>query len=117
MDQLTFKIHQTGLKVVRLCAKSREAVSSDVTFLSLHELVRSLAAESQNELHKLMCLKEQLGELVSRDENRYKHLKRIAEREILANADVICTTCTGMLLASIMTDFVHSFLKRVPPIR
>lgn len=39
VDQLTEKIHQTGLKVVRLCAKSREAVSSPVEFLTLHHQV------------------------------------------------------------------------------
>ena len=42
VDQLAEKIHQTGLKVVRLAAKSREAVSSSVDHLSLH--VSSLAA-------------------------------------------------------------------------
>jgi len=40
------KIHATGLKVVRLCAKSREAVASPVEFLTLHYLVRHLAASS-----------------------------------------------------------------------
>jgi regulator of nonsense transcripts 1 len=39
VDHLTAKIHQTGLRVVRLTAKSREAIDSDVSFLSLHEQV------------------------------------------------------------------------------
>ena len=39
VDQLTDKIHKTGLKVVRLCAKSREAIDSPVSFLSLHNQV------------------------------------------------------------------------------
>ena len=39
VDQLTEKIHKTGLKVVRLCAKSREAIDSPVSFLSLHNQV------------------------------------------------------------------------------
>ncbi|KMS94059.1 hypothetical protein BVRB_025210, partial [Beta vulgaris subsp. vulgaris] len=95
VDQLAEKIHLTGLKVVRLCAKSREAVESTVQILTLHDLVRSLAAQTNNELHKLTLLKDQLGELSSRDEKRYKHLSRIAEREILQNADVICCTCAG----------------------
>lgn len=42
VDQLTEKIHRTGLKVVRLCAKSREAIDSNVSFLSLHNQVRSM---------------------------------------------------------------------------
>ncbi len=36
VDQLTEKIHQTGLKVVRINAKSREALDSSVGFLTLH---------------------------------------------------------------------------------
>ena len=40
VDQLTEKIHKTGLKVVRLCAKSREAIDSPVGFLALHNQVR-----------------------------------------------------------------------------
>lgn len=42
MDQLTEKIHQTGLKVVRLCAKSREAIDSPVSFLALHNQIRNM---------------------------------------------------------------------------
>ncbi|KAG7267922.1 LOW QUALITY PROTEIN: hypothetical protein CRUP_006672 [Coryphaenoides rupestris] len=68
-QRLTEKIHQTGLKVVRLCAKSREAIDSP--------------------------LKDETGELSSSDEKRYRALKRTAERELLMNADVICCTCVG----------------------
>lgn len=42
VDQLTEKIHKTGLKVVRLCAKSREAIDSPVSFLALHNQIRNL---------------------------------------------------------------------------
>lgn len=42
VDQLTEKIHQTGLKVVRLCAKSREAIDSPVSFLALHNQTRNM---------------------------------------------------------------------------
>lgn len=41
VDQLTEKIDKTGLKVVRLCAKSREAIDSPVSFLALHNQIRS----------------------------------------------------------------------------
>lgn len=40
VDQLTEKISLTGLKVVRVCAKSREAVSSRIDHLALHNMVR-----------------------------------------------------------------------------
>ena len=37
VDQLTDKINGTGLKIVRLCARSRESISSNVDYISLHE--------------------------------------------------------------------------------
>lgn len=42
VDQLTEKIHKTGLKVVRLCAKSREAIESPVSFLALHNQISNM---------------------------------------------------------------------------
>lgn len=42
VDQLAEKIAATGLKVVRLCAKSREAVASPVEHLTLHHQVGGL---------------------------------------------------------------------------
>jgi regulator of nonsense transcripts 1 len=93
VDQLCERIHRTGLKVVRLTAKSREDVESSVGFLSLHEQVRM--NDSNLELTKLSQLKSELGELSSQDEKKFKTLTRAAEREILNNADVICCTCVG----------------------
>jgi regulator of nonsense transcripts 1 len=93
VDQLCERIHRTGLKVVRLTAKSREDVESSVGFLSLHEQVRM--NDSNHELTKLTQLKSELGELSSQDEKKFKALTRAAEREILSNADVICCTCVG----------------------
>ena len=95
VDQLTEKIHATGLKVVRLCAKSREAVSSPVEFLTLHYQVKHYETPDKSELYKLQLLKDEQGELSSSDEKRYKTLKRSNEKEILQNADVICCTCVG----------------------
>ncbi|KAJ8103307.1 P-loop containing nucleoside triphosphate hydrolase protein [Lipomyces tetrasporus] len=93
VDQLTEKIHRTGLKTVRLTAKSREDIESSVSFLALHEQVR--LNDTNIELQKLTQLKQELGELSSQDEKKYKKLTRQAEREILTNADVICCTCVG----------------------
>ena len=42
VDQLAEKLHKTGLKVVRLCAKSREAIDSPVSFLALHNQIRNM---------------------------------------------------------------------------
>ena len=93
VDQLCERVHRTGLKVVRVTAKSREDVESSVGFLSLHEQVRM--NDTDVELNKLNQLKGELGELSSQDEKKWKQLTRAAEREILSNADVICCTCVG----------------------
>ena len=47
------------------------------------------------ELRKLQQLKDDQGELSAADEKRYRTLKRQCERELLQNADVICSTCVG----------------------
>ncbi|KAF8350432.1 ATP dependent helicase [Amanita rubescens] len=93
VDQLTEKIHSTGLKVVRLTAKSREALDSSVAFLTLHQQVAN--STTHVELQKLIQLKNEQGELSSNDERKYKTLIRQCEREILGAADVICCTCVG----------------------
>ncbi|KAF8559842.1 ATP dependent helicase [Imleria badia] len=93
VDQLTEKIHATGLKVVRLTAKSREALDSSVSFLTLHQQVANNTTHV--ELQKLIQLKNEQGELSSNDERKYKTLIRQCEKEILSAADVICCTCVG----------------------
>ncbi|XP_050403734.1 regulator of nonsense transcripts 1 [Patella vulgata] len=93
VDQLTEKIHRTGLKVVRVCAKSREAIDSPVSFLALHNQIKNM--ESVAELQKLQQLKDVTGELSSADEKRYRALKKQCEKELLQAADVICCTCVG----------------------
>ena len=93
VDQLTEKIHLTGLKVVRVTAKSREELDSPVSFLTLHEQVRN--SDTHQDLQKLIQLKNDQGELLAMDEKKYKTLKRAVEREILQNADVITCTCVG----------------------
>ena len=47
VDQLAEKISSTGLRVVRLSAKSREAVASPVEHLTLHYQVSSLLGEEE----------------------------------------------------------------------
>lgn len=41
-DHLTDKIHQTGLRIVRLVAKSRENLESSNSHLSLHVQARNV---------------------------------------------------------------------------
>uniref|UniRef100_A0A1I8BRP6 DNA helicase n=1 Tax=Meloidogyne hapla TaxID=6305 RepID=A0A1I8BRP6_MELHA len=90
VDQLAEKIHKTGLKVIRFCAKGRETVDSSVAFLALHNQLKALQS---GELFKLMKLKEEIGELSQADQNRFMSLRRQKENELLSKADVICCTC------------------------
>jgi regulator of nonsense transcripts 1 len=93
-DQLSEKISKTGLKVVRLCAKSRESISTRVEHLSLHNQIKSLYQNSKDNkrLVELMKMKEE-GELKKDDYENYKKLKSKAENEALNQAEVVVTTC------------------------
>lgn len=93
VDQLTEKIEKTGLKIVRVCAKSREAIDSPVSHLALHNQIKNM--ESSNELQKLQLLKDETGELSASDEKRFRMLRKQAERELLDLADVVSCTCIG----------------------
>lgn len=93
VDELTEKIHRTNLKVVRVCALSRESIDSPVGFLALHNQIRSM--ESNSEFRKLQQLKDETGELSVSDERRYARLKAACENKLLRAADVICCTCIG----------------------
>lgn len=99
VDQLSEQIHKTGLKVVRVYAKSRESLTSTVEFLALHRQVEDLAKLSNQpnhqKLQRLLNLKEIAGELKRQDEKRLHKLRRQVEIELLESADVICTTCVG----------------------
>lgn len=92
VDHLAEKIHKTGLKVVRLCARSRENMDTTVQFLTLQHQLKVLGGP---ELQKLIQLKEEIGELELKDDARYTQLKRVKEHELLAAADVICCTCSS----------------------
>lgn len=59
VDQLTDKINSTGIKVVRLCARSRESVSSNVDYLSLHEQIKHLNHGTFKIMQDLLLKKEE----------------------------------------------------------
>lgn len=92
VDQLTEKIADTGLRVVRLASKTREATSSSVDHLCLHVMTPLAAGD---EFAKLQRLKDEIGDLSERDQKKYRTLRNRTEREILQAADVICCTCVG----------------------
>lgn len=81
VDQLTERIHKSGLKVVRVSAKSREALDSSIQFLTLHEQVRN--NDTMPELQHLFKLSESRGELNAGDAKKFMRLRQRCEREIL----------------------------------
>jgi len=95
VDHLAERISLTGLRVVRLQAKSREEVASSVEGLTLHYQVRHLDVPEAAELRKLQQLRDELGELSVADERKHRSLLRTLEREVLHAADVVCATCAG----------------------
>ena len=86
---------KSGLRVVRIAAKTREGTPSSVDHLTLHSMVKNLDGPDKIELRKYQTLKDELGELTSQDASRYRQLRTAAEKEILQAADVICCTCVG----------------------
>ena len=97
VDQLAEKIDLTGLKVVRLCAKSREesTTATETEHLTLHSQVRQYAMLKKPELNRLVSLREKQGELNEKDERKFRSMRRAAEKQMLQSADVICCTCVG----------------------
>lgn len=94
-DQLAERLDQTGLKVVRLVAKSRELISSEkIKSLTLGSKV--FEDKSVNPaLVKLQQLKNDTGELSVKDRNSYDRLLRKAEMRFLKDAEVVVCTCSA----------------------
>ena len=92
-DMLAQRIHETGVKVLRFCSKSRESVSSDVEELTLHYKLRNL---KENGFDKHKEYYKQLDDeknLSAEDEAKFKQLRKKAEEEIIKSSEVICATC------------------------
>ncbi len=109
VDQLAEKISKTGLKVVRMAAKSREAegvTMKSVEKLTLHHMVRFYEGPGGKDLRRYQLLKDETGELVAKDLYKYRALVRKIEKEILNEADVIC--CTSLPLGCL--DCLYSLL-------
>ena len=94
-DQLSEKIEKIGLKVVRVCAKSRESISTRVEHLSLHNQLRRLDGKKEyKKFFEMLKRKEEEGNVLSnKDHEKYKKLKKKAEEEIINSCQVVVTTC------------------------
>ena len=94
-DQLSEKIEKIGLKVVRVCAKSRESISTRVEHLSLHNQLRKLEGKKEyKRFFEMLKRKEEEGNVLSnKDHEKYKKLKKKIEEEIIEGCQVVVTTC------------------------
>ena len=94
-DQLSEKIEKIGLKVVRVCARSRENISTKVEHLSLHNQLRKLEGRKEyKSFFEMLKRKEEEGNVLSdKDHEKYKKLKKKAEEEIINKCQVVVTTC------------------------
>jgi len=95
VDQLTERIALTGLKVARVCARTRENIASPVEPLTLHYQVAHLDDGEDSVLQKLLKLKDELGDLSESDEKKLMGLLRSAAKDVLTAADVVCCTCVS----------------------
>jgi regulator of nonsense transcripts 1 len=93
-DHLTGRLHLSGIKVIRMVAKSREDVASPVEGLTLHTRLKE-AAQGYPEFLKLFKLKQTRGRLSAREERRYREDRRRIELNILESADIVCCTCVS----------------------
>ncbi|KAI9505601.1 UPF1 regulator of nonsense transcripts-like protein [Coemansia spiralis] len=69
VDQLTEKIHNTGLRVVRITAKNREELESRISHLELH--TQALMNDTILELQKLHRLKITVGDCAKNQRWRF----------------------------------------------
>lgn len=91
VDHLADKVSKTGLRVVRLCARSRETIDSRVDALTLHQLVKTSRNPACERLRKFVAQGEETKFSPER-ERKYIMLKAKAEKAILNEADVVCVT-------------------------
>ena len=123
VDALTAKVSATGLKVVRLMAKSRQDSSSIVAHLALHNIIDELLkvpgyddaalASGAGHIPWSTCVASRaIGDvaggvlarlhaarvtrrLAPRELDQYRELMLFLQRTLLQKADVVCVTCVG----------------------
>ena len=96
VDNLTLRLHRLGLCVVRLVARSRESVRSEVENVCLHNLAVYVGGPT-SELYKLNAKLQENGQLSEKEAALYKSYLTIAEHTILSHAEVVCCTCSAAL--------------------
>jgi superfamily I DNA and/or RNA helicase len=93
IDNITYWIGKTGIKVARLCASSRECIDTNIKQYCVHELIKT--QKGYDMMHRLLTKKEKNGDLSDAENSMLKAEKRKAYIEVIKEADVLCTTCIG----------------------
>jgi regulator of nonsense transcripts 1 len=94
VDHLAERIHQTGVKVLRLSAKSREHIDSKVEHLTLHNMI-SLLEEGEATTSGNGTLSSGKGKKGRRISSENTKKRKKLEYELIREADVVCCTCSG----------------------
>ena len=94
IDNIAYWIGQTGIKVIRVCASSRENIDSKAKQYSLHELIKGM--KGYKVMHKLMQRKANNAKLDDSEMAKLKSEKMKAAAQMLKSAEVVCTTCMNV---------------------
>jgi regulator of nonsense transcripts 1 len=98
VDHVAEKIAMTGCKVVRLSAKSREHIASQIEHLTLHAMVAQIeqggAAKPLGKDAAAASAAQKTRPKRSKSGDGSKRRRQL-ERELLRTADVVCCTCAG----------------------
>ncbi|KAK2954668.1 putative Regulator of nonsense transcripts 1 like protein [Blattamonas nauphoetae] len=94
VDHLCDKLIKTKLRVVRMVAKSREEISTNVEKCTLHYSISQLTTPTAMRYKKLQELRAETGELSRHDQDEMYRLRERLEQSILDFADVVCCTCS-----------------------
>ena len=91
-DNMTLCLAKLGINVIRLYARSKEGAFSPVEEFTLHQQVKKHTMAEQIE-----CLKTLIdeGNITDAESKNFTKLRKKAEAEILAGAQVIAATCIG----------------------
>jgi len=96
VDQLAFKIGETGCKLIRITPISKETIHSYFKHFDFHCQVHD--SNLPGKLAKKFCsfrkFRNLQRELNEKDKERFKSLKQALKRKFLQLTDIICCTCS-----------------------
>ena len=95
VDNIAYITSQTGAKVLRICAISREQINTNVLHLSLHKKLWNWNGKDHERFLNDLKQKEETDDLTDIEEIWFKKKKEEVTFQIIKEADIIFTTCMG----------------------